>query len=123
MMDDISPRLFLTEVRLLHLATACCDDSTIHIFDTHNGHLLFSIKNPIPAGLSLPIAWSTHSQRLFAVSEDYKIKSFDSSTGSSFAKWQIHKNSNGPISIALSANGKFIASCAGRFVSLRLISG
>ena len=104
------------------LATACSGDFTIRIFDAHNGHLLFSIVNPIPTGLSLPIAWSTHGQRLFAVSEDYKIKSFDSSTGSPLAEWEIHENSHDRMSIALSANGKFIASCAGRFVSFWDIS-
>ena len=91
--------------------------STIRIFDAHNGDHLISIENPIPANSYLPIVWSTHGQQLFAVSNDYKIKSFDSSTGSPLAEWQIHENSNGPMSVALSANGKFIASSAGRFIS------
>ena len=99
------------------LATACRGDSTIRIFDAHNGDQLISIENTIPINSFLPIAWSTHGHRLFAVSEDYKIKSFDSSTGSPRAEWQIHENSDGPMSIALSENGKFIASSAGRFVS------
>ena len=101
------------------LATACYGDSTIRIFDAHNGDRLISIKHQIPDVSYLPITWSTHahSQQLFAVSTDYKIKSFDSSTGSPLAEWQIHGNSNGPMSIALSANGKFIASSAGRFIS------
>ena len=100
------------------LATAC-DDSTIRIFDARNGNgdQLISIKNPIPAASYFPIVWSAHGQQLFAVSTDYKIKSFDSSTGSPLAEWQIHENDNGPMSIALSANGKFIASSAGGFVS------
>ena len=101
------------------LATACYGDSTIRIFDAHNGDQLISIENRLglPTNSFLPIAWSTHGQQLFAVSEDYHIRSFDSSTGSLLAEWQIHENSNGPMSIALSANGKFIASSAGRFVS------
>ena len=101
------------------LATACFGDSTIRIFDAHNGDQLTSIENPIPAYSFLPIIWSTHGQRLFAVSKDYKIKSFDSSTGTGYplAEWQIHQDSDGPMSIALSENGKFIASSAGRFVS------
>ena len=99
------------------LATACIGDSTIRIFDTHNGDQLISIENPIPGNSFLPIAWSTHGQRLFAVSEDNKIRLFDSSTGSPLAEWQIHENSTSPMSIALSANGKFIASSAGRFIS------
>ena len=98
------------------LATAC-DDSTIRIFDAHNADHLISIENSLPYASYLPIVWSTNGQQLFAVSEDYKIKLFDSSTGSLLAEWQIHENSNGPMSIALSANHKFIASSAGRFVS------
>ena len=103
------------------LATVCYNDSTgtIRIFNAHNGDRLISIENPIPYDSLLPIAWSTHGQRLLAVSKDYKIKSFDSSTGSPLAEWQIHdSNNDGPMSIALSANGKFIASSAGHFVSL-----
>ena len=102
------------------LATACYDDSTIHIFDTRNGDHLISIKNlGIPANLFLPIAWTTHGQRLFAVSENCQIKSFDSSTGSPLAEWQIHGTSINPMSmsITLSANGKFIASSTGRVIS------
>ena len=98
------------------LATAC-SDSFIRIFDAHNGDQLITIENPIPADSFLPLAWLTHGHRLFAVSEDYEIKSFDSFTGSPLAEWQIHENDDGPRSIALSANGKFIASSAGRFVS------
>ena len=97
-------------------ATACSIDSSIRIFDTHNGHLLFSIETPISGDSFLPIAWSTRGQ-LFAVSADHKIKSFDSSTGSLLVEWQIHENDNGPMSIALPTNGKFIASSAGHFVS------
>ena len=99
------------------LATACCDDSTIRIVDAHNGDHLISIENPMPHASYHPIVWSTDGQQLFATSGDYKIKSFDSSTGSPLAEWQIHENSGGPMSITLSPNGKFIASSAGRFVS------
>ena len=100
------------------LATACYGDPTIRIFDAQNGDQLITIENPIPTFSFLPIVWSTHGRRLFAVSKDYKIKSFDSSTGSSLAEWQIHESSYGPMSIALSANGRFIASSAGPVVSL-----
>ena len=31
--------------------------------------------------------------------------------------WKIHENNNGPMSVILSADGKFIASFAGHFVS------
>ena len=98
------------------LATACHNGS-IRIFNAHNGDQLISIKNPIPVNSYLSIVWSTHGQQLFAASKGYKIKSFDSSTGSPLAEWKIHENDDGPMSIALSENGKFIASSAGHFVS------
>ena len=98
------------------LTTACYGDSTIRIFDVETGDQLISIdSNPIPTNSFLPIVWS--GQQLFAVSTDYKIKSFDSSAGSPLAEWQIHENDEGPMSVALSTNGKFIASSAGRFIS------
>ena len=99
------------------LATACIGDSTIRIFDAHNGDQLVSIENAILHNSFLPIAWSTHGQELFAISKEYQIKSFDSSTGSPRVEWKIHENDGGPMSIALSASGKFIASSAGCFVS------
>ena len=99
------------------LATACYDDSTIRIFDAHNGDLLTTIEDRKLVGSFLPITWSTHGQQLFAGSTDCKIKLFDASTGSPIVEWQIHENSDDSMSIALSANGKFIASSAGRFVS------
>ena len=99
------------------LATACYSDSTIRIFDAHNGDHLISMENPESGDSFLTIGWSTHGQRLFAASTDHKIKLFDSSTGSLLAEWQIHENDNGPMSIALPTNGKFIASSAGRVVS------
>ena len=99
------------------LATACYGDSTIRIFDAHNGDQLISIENPIHGDSFLPIVWSIRGQQLFAVSKTQQIKSFDSFTGSPLAEWQIHENSYGPMSIALSTNGDFIGSSAGRFVS------
>ena len=99
------------------IATACSRDSSIRIFDSDSGDLFISIENQMPASF-LPIAWSADSQRLFTISTDYgpRIKSFGSSTGSQLAQWQIHE-SNDLMSIALSANGKFIAASAGCFVS------
>ena len=97
------------------LATA--GDLTIRIFDAHNGDHLVTTENSTLADSFLPIVWSTHGQQLFAISADYKIKSFDSSTGSPLVEWQIHENDGGPMYIALSANGKFMACSSGRFIS------
>ena len=98
-----------------HIATACLN--SIHIFDSDNGDQLVTIKNPLGWTAITPIVWPSDG-RLFAISEGGKIKSFDTSTGSQLAEWQIHgHNSADLISIALSANNRFIASSAGHFVS------
>ena len=101
-----------------HIATACRD--SIHIFDSYNGDQLITIKNRLCNTYLLaiaPIVWSSDAQ-LFATSEGSKIKSFETSTGSQLAEWQIHSHdSNNPMSIALSANNRYIASSAGHSVS------
>lgn len=99
------------------IVVACRDSSTL-IFDSHNGDQLVSIENSLP-GYSpmLPIAWSTDGQLLFVISKGNKIKSSDSSTGSQLDEWRIHENDDAHTALALSANNKFIVSCAGRFVS------
>ena len=104
------------------IATACPGDSTIRIFDSHNGDQVVSIENPMPGGFpTTPIVWSADSQRLFVISTDHKLKSFVSSTGSQLAEWQVHENDSpgqgDDMSIALSPNNKFISSSAGRYVS------
>ena len=104
------------------IATLCSSygDLPIRIFDSNNGDQLLSIENLMtyPAPLT-PIAWSTDSQRLFAISNGHKIKSFDSSTGSQLAEWQIHANGDPKnMSIAVSPNNNlFIASSSGHFLS------
>ena len=100
------------------LATACSLDSTIRIFNAHNGNQLISIKNPVPGQNSfIPIAWLMDGERFLTTATDSKIKLFNSSTGSQLVEWKIHDNDDNHVSIALDANNKFIASCAGRFVS------
>ena len=102
------------------IATACEDGhSAIRIFNGYNGDQLISIKNPMDAlNPVTPIAWSMDGERLFATAINSKIKVFDASTGSQLAEWEIHENDNPrAMSIALAASNKFIACCAGRFVS------
>ncbi|KAF8558567.1 YVTN repeat-like/Quino protein amine dehydrogenase [Imleria badia] len=102
-----------------HFATACMGNQPrkcIRIFDSHNGDQLITIENPqFPNWASAPIVWASDGQ-LFAISTAGKIQSFDTSTGSRLAEWQIHDEDN-LMSIALSANNKFIACSAGRSVS------
>ena len=90
----------------------------IRVFDISNGHQLIEFDNKMPEWSALtPIVWPSDApSQLFAMSEGGKIKSFDTSTGSQLAEWQIHDDSS-LMSIALPANNKFIASSAGHSVS------
>ena len=100
-----------------HIATIT-HEHHIRIFDSRNGGQLIVIDNPMPRWSAItPIVWPFDGQ-LFAISEGGKIKSFDTSTGSQLAEWKIHSHNSGDlISLALSANRKFIASSAGHSVS------
>ena len=101
-----------------HIATAC--QGSIRIFNSYSGHQLITIKNPLPGEfLTTPVVWPSDG-RLFAISEPNgdKIKSFDASTGSQIAEWNIHShNSNNRMSIAVYADNRSIASLAGHSVS------
>ena len=90
------------------IATACWR-SSIRVFDSRNGDELIIIKTITPPRWpSTLLAWSNDSQRIFAPSEDNRIKSFDVSMGLQLAESQtLH---GGDVeSIALAASGKFIA--------------
>ena len=101
------------------IATACYD--SIHIVNSYNGDLLITIDNPLATHLvgMTPISWSSVG-RLFAISESdggtSKIKSFDASTGSQLAEWQVHSHHSG-ILMSIAANNRFIASSADRSAS------
>lgn len=94
-----------------HVATAC-RRGPIHVFDSHSGDRLTTIKAVIPSSPPItPLAWSNDGERIFATSDDKKIKCFDVSTGSQLAESLTF--SGGIIeSIALAANGKFLATYA-----------
>jgi len=85
-------------------------NSSIHVFDSHNGHHLVKIDNEVSKGLSTvtPLAWSSNGQQIFAVSSNHKIKSFDVFTGSQLAESRVHAD-NDVDCIALASNGKFLA--------------
>ena len=93
-----------------HIAIACLDNS-IRIIDSHTGVSLIAINTDVPQwGPATPLAWSSDGQEIFTASHDNKIRSFDTSTGSPLAESQpLHNISNIVHSIALAANGKFIA--------------
>jgi WD40 repeat protein len=98
-----------------HIATAVRDDS-ICVFDSRNGDQLVTIKTDIPHWSPMtPLAWSYDGQQIFVASSARKIKSFDVSTGSQLAEFQVH--GDGKVeSIALAANGKFLATYANRSI-------
>ena len=100
-----------------HIATAC--RASIHIFDSHSGDQLITIYTEVHEWHAItPIVWPSDGQRLFAISERGKIKSFHTSTGSQLTEWQSHSDNSGDVmSIALSADNRVIASFAGHFVS------
>ncbi|KAG8216794.1 WD40-repeat-containing domain protein [Butyriboletus roseoflavus] len=103
------------------VATACWD-SLIRIFDSHNGDQLITIKVDfkyrwLPA---IPLAWSDNGQKIFVASGESKIIAVNSSTGSQLAESLVHNDDNYDskvVSIALAANGKFLSTFAGNFIS------
>jgi WD40 repeat protein len=99
-----------------HIATAVRDDS-IRVFDSRNGDQLVTIKTDISSwSPSTPLTWSNNGQQIVAASSDRKIKSFDVSTGSQLAESQVYGDDDVK-SIALAANGKFLATFADHSIS------
>ena len=99
-----------------HIATTC-RRGPIRVFSSHSGDELITIKTIIPSSPPItPLAWSNNGDRIFATSDDKKIKSFDVSTGSQLA--ESPALSGGTIeSITLAANGRFVATYAYRSIS------
>ena len=97
------------------IATACYRGS-IRIFDSRNGDKLVTIDTQTPnIGAITPLAWSSDGQRVFATSNDDKIRSFDLSTGDSqLAALQMPSLVH---SLALAPNCKFIATFASQSIS------
>jgi WD40 repeat protein len=90
----------------------------IRVFDSRNGDQLITIDASVPRwGAITPLAWSNNGQQIFAASGDRKIKAFDVSTGSQLAELQVHGGDE-VVSIALAANGKFLATFAGKSSSI-----
>ena len=88
------------------IANACYGGS-ICIFDSRNGDELITINTTMPYITAItPLAWSSDGQRIFATSDDDKVRSFDVSSGSQLAELEVP----GRIcSLALAPNCKFIA--------------
>ncbi|KAF8554954.1 hypothetical protein OG21DRAFT_1439363 [Imleria badia] len=86
------------------IATAA---DSLRIFNSENGHQLFSIPCRFFTQTAVPLAWSADGSQLFAASYN-EVKRFDTSSGSLLSKWSIP--GGGPrTSIILSHNQKFAA--------------
>ena len=92
-----------------HIAAACY--TGIQIFDSQTGDKLVTINTDQPGwGATTPLAWSSKGQNIFAASREEKIRVFDPSTATQLAQSQILSGGDNDVpSIALGANGKFIA--------------
>ena len=98
-----------------HIATAV-QNRSIGVFDSRNGDQLITIKTDIPSwSPSTLLVWSNNGQQIFAASSDHKIKSFDVFTGSQLVESQVYED-GGAVSIALAANGRFLATGAERSI-------
>ena len=91
-------------------------DYPIQVFDSRSGDQLSTIRASVPHWQPLtPLAWSNNGQQIFVACGDNKIKTFEVSTGSQLAETQVHDDGD-VLSITLAANGKFLASIAGRSI-------
>lgn len=94
------------------IANACYP--SIRIFDSRTGDKLIAI-NTFTVGwtASTPLAWSSDGQQIFSASCHNRIGAFDASTGTQLGESQtLHGDDNNVRSIALAANGKFLATLA-----------
>ena len=88
---------------------------SVRIFDSRSGDQLIDIDTATYKIYPItPLAWLNDGQQIFIVSEDRKIKSFATSTGSQLAESPILDNG---YCIPLAGNGKFIATVAQRAIS------
>ena len=90
------------------VAAVCPAENSLHVFDSHNGDQLVKINigSSYRSFSITSLAWSSNQEQIFIASGSDTIVSFDVSTGSQLAEWQVHGDVN---SIALASSGKFLA--------------
>ncbi|KAF8129631.1 WD40-repeat-containing domain protein, partial [Boletus edulis] len=99
----------------LRIATATWG-TELRIYNTDNGQLLRTISMRLCS--TIPIAWSSDSQRIFAISYN-DLMQVHVDTGTSLSQWSVPGATAGNyMSIALPSNGRFIASFVGPSLSL-----
>ena len=92
----------------------------LRIYDSHNGQLLRNI--PLLICTATSIAWSSDSQRIFALSVN-ALTHLYVETGTFLPQWAVPGQSyNNYGSIALPSNGRFIAAFVGQSLSFWDIS-
>lgn len=97
------------------IATTTWDHESLRIYNAHNGELLSDI--PVTSNARNSIAWSGDSQYIFALFSNV-LRKIQVDTGSSASEWTLPGETESETgSIALSSNGKFIASFVGRSLS------
>ena len=89
----------------------------VTVNDSQDGHRLFEVTIDISIISEQPLAWSSNSKQLFAISDDCKIYCLDATTGATLSQWRVRGNGSIVRCITLANNGAFIAASVGSSVS------
>ena len=112
----VSDVKFSPDGRLLATASERNDaQDSLRIYDSQNGHLLLDVPIKTTYSFNQSVAWSSNSERLFALSRDRKIYCLDAFTGKTLSRWPIHGNE--AKCIALSSDSAVIAASSDSSVS------
>ena len=95
-----------------------CAGLYVTVNDSQDGHSLFKVTvRNISTISEQPLAWSSNSKQLFALSHDCKIYCLDATTGKTLSQWPVRGNGSIARCITLANNGAFIAVSIGSSVS------
>ena len=87
----------------------------LRVNDSQDGHILAEVTIETSNFSEQPLAWSSNSKQLFALSDDCKIYCLDATTGTTLSQWYVRGNN--ARCIILGNNGAFIAASVGSSVS------
>ncbi|KAF8556859.1 hypothetical protein OG21DRAFT_1482770 [Imleria badia] len=79
---------------------------SIRIYKSDNGHQLLDIPFAAQGHPVSALTWSAGGLQIFAIAFG-EVKCFDTSSGALLSKWSVH-NDEGPTSIVLACNQKFV---------------
>lgn len=98
------------------IATATWNCEVLQIYHAHTGQWLRTV--PVATCSTNPIAWSSDSQRIFALSTNGVLRQTSVNTGAFLSEWTVPGGTdNSFVSIALASNDKFIACFVGHSLS------